>query len=190
MGRYRCSQIPPWPSGQSSGSAFSRSSTRAACRRVRSTGSCSSSRFFGETKPRRPVRLDTVPNQHLPARGLAAPHLEHVDALNLRPRRRRSARTGSIHTVLSVLRCGGRTGSRAGEPPLSRSRAWRIGGHRGRDRLLPTRTAAARGPPRHIHALNACISRPPRPARQRKDTGCPRSLARSAIPPTECRKCA
>ena len=44
--------------------------------------------------PRRPVRLDPVPDQHLPARGLAAPHTEHVDALDLRPRRRRSARTG------------------------------------------------------------------------------------------------
>src|SRR5690606_7852409 len=89
-------------------------------------------------KPRRPVRLDPIPDQYLPARGLAAPHPEHVDALDLRPRRRRSARTGSIHAVLSVLWCGGWTGSCAGEPRLSRSRAWRIGGHRGRDRLLRT----------------------------------------------------
>lgn len=44
---------PPWPSGQSSGSAFSLSSTRAACRRVRSTGSCSTSlpsRVFGQLR--------------------------------------------------------------------------------------------------------------------------------------------
>ena len=44
---------PPWPSGQSSGSAFSLSSTRGACRRVRSTGSCSTSlpsRVFGQLR--------------------------------------------------------------------------------------------------------------------------------------------
>ena len=61
LGEMRCfhgpipllADTPPWPSGQSSGSAFSLSSTRGACRRVRSTGSCSTSlpsRVFGQLR--------------------------------------------------------------------------------------------------------------------------------------------
>ena len=63
-------RYPPWPSGQSSGSAFSLSSTRAACRRVRSTGSCSTSRWcrhVAQDFEVIPLRSDAAACPHWPS---------------------------------------------------------------------------------------------------------------------------
>ena len=52
------------------------------------------SRFFGELSLVAPSDWTPFLTTILLHGGLAASHLEHVDALDLRPRRRRSARTG------------------------------------------------------------------------------------------------
>ena len=114
-------------------------------------------------KPHRPVRLDPIPDQYLPARGLASPHLEHVDALDFRPRGRGPAWAGPVHAVLSVLRYRGQPGACPGQPRFRHSRARRIRRDRGRDRRLCAHVSGGEAGGDGAGSLPAAVLRGPGP---------------------------